>query len=92
MKKVEEINKHNTVCMMACSCRGQGKLCSCSLGSQREVSVQERRCSPTALGCCCSSPLAEEGKGQFLTDLWDRGLCSSLTQPRLYSVKDADSL
>lgn len=28
-----------------------------------------------SFGLHCSSPLAEEGNGQFLTDLWDRGLC-----------------
>lgn len=29
---------------------------------------------PNNFGLHCSSPLAEEGKGQFLTDFWDRGL------------------
>lgn len=47
MRKAEEISKHNTVCMMICSCRRQGKLCSCCLGSQREqpLFVQEGRSS-----------------------------------------------
>lgn len=49
MRKVEEIYKHNTVCMMACSCRGQGRLCSCYLGSQKERSPCGRADIPQQL-------------------------------------------
>lgn len=44
---------------------------------------------PKSFGLHCSSLLAKEGKGQFLSDLWDRGLCLILTWLLL---KDADFL
>lgn len=45
MRWVEEIHKHNTVCMVPFSCKGQGNLC-CYLGRQRKRSLCRRADAP----------------------------------------------